>query len=74
MNINYDVKKCLHCNSDNVVVLGDENRVYGLVSIEANGTEPTVDLNNMLPVIATVCKNCGKVELIHINAKAIDKN
>lgn len=73
MNINYEVKSCSHCNSKNTKVLGNDNQIYGLVSLtsDVNG-ETIVNTNTVLPVIAIVCKDCGHIELIHINAKAIE--
>lgn len=74
MDINYEVKNCSHCNSNDVAVLGDENQVYGLVVIKSNNDNEMIpNLNNYLPVIATVCRNCGHVDLIHVNAKRIEK-
>lgn len=74
MNINYNIKCCSHCNSKDIVALGNEQQIYGLVSLKIHDDETTADLNSFLPVIATVCRDCGTIELIHINAKAIKNN
>ena len=71
MNINYDLKNCPHCNSSNLVPLGNEQQAYGLVSITSNNT---VDYNKLLPVMPIVCKDCGHIDLVHINVKAIEDN
>lgn len=74
MDVNYEIKNCSHCNSNDVTTLGNENQIYGLVVIEPNNNgEMCPNINHFLPVIATVCKNCGHVDLVHINAKAIEK-
>lgn len=71
MNIDYKIKNCSHCNSSNYSILGNENQAYGLVSIKPDNN---IDYNTLLPVIAVVCKDCGHIDLIHINAKAIQNN
>lgn len=71
MNINYEVKNCPHCNSSNYKVLGDEQQVYGLISIKSDNT---FEYDKCLPVMPIVCKDCGHIELVHINAKAIQDN
>ena len=73
MHINYKIKGCSHCGNDKIVVLGNENNIYGLVSLESsNNGNTTINVNKVLPVIATVCQDCGHVDLIHIDAKAIN--
>ena len=68
MDINYKIENCPHCNSNNIVVKGNEKECYGLVNIKENNV---ADYNTFLPVIAVVCKDCGHVELVHINCKKI---
>lgn len=67
MNIQLE---CPICKSKNVVELTDETKAYGLVKI----TPPAnVILDNFIPVKVFCCKNCGHIDLKHINAQAIDK-
>ncbi len=73
MDINYEIKNCPHCNSNDIGVLGNENTCYGLVCIKTDNDQVTPNLNNFIPVVATVCRNCGHVELIHINSKTVPK-
>lgn len=74
MDINYEIKNCPHCNSNDIAVLGNKNECYGLVNIKSDNGEITANFNKFLPVISTVCRNCGHVELIHINSKQIPKS
>lgn len=71
MKIDYEIKNCPHCNGKNFAIMGNEKEIYGLVSIKAGNI---IDVNSLLPVIAIVCKECGHVELVHVNAKAIETN
>lgn len=71
MDINYTIGNCPHCNSQNCVALGNEHQIFGLVSITENNT---IEYNKFLPVMPIVCKDCGHLEFIHINAKAIKDN
>lgn len=64
----HDNFECPICKSKDIVKLTNENSIYGLVQIKAPST---VDLNTLLPVHALCCKNCGHIELIHIDPKAI---
>ena len=74
MKIDYDITKCSHCNSDDITTMGSENSIYGLVNVVIDETgKTTVNLNQLMPVVATVCRNCGHIDLIHINPKAIQK-
>lgn len=70
MHIDYEIKGCSHCGNDCVVTLGDKNNIYGLtkMKIDDNGN---ITADSFLPLAATVCQNCGHVDLIHANAKAI---
>lgn len=70
MHIDYKINNCPHCNSNNYAIMGNETEAYGLVSIKAGNV---VDYNTLLPVIAIVCKDCGHVDLVHINAKALQE-
>ena len=65
--------ECRICKSSNVVQLTTNNKIYGLVELVA---PDKVNLNNFLPVHAFCCKDCGHIELIHIQPEVIqiDKN
>ena len=72
MKIDYEIKSCSHCGGTNQIVLGNDNQVYGLISIRQDNT---FEYNKCLPVMPIVCKDCGHIELVHINVDAIkDKN
>lgn len=64
------MKECPICKSNNIVTLTDKDHAYGLVQLIAPAT---VDAKTFLPVNAYMCKNCGNVQLQHIDPKAVKK-
>lgn len=62
--------ECPMCKKKNIAFISDNKTAYGLVQLN----EPDkVNLTRVIPVHVYVCKDCGHVELVHINPKAIQK-
>ena len=65
-----EASECFCCKSKNIVQLSDENKVYGLVQI----TPPAnVNYSTLIPVNVFCCKDCGHIELVHVQPQAIQK-
>jgi len=62
------ITECPICKSKNIVELTNETKAYGLVKV----TPPAnVILDNFIPVKVFCCKDCGHIELKHVDPKVI---
>lgn len=64
------MKECPICKSNNVITLTDKDHAYGLVKITA---PDNADFNTLLLVNVYMCKDCGNVQLQHVDPKAVKK-
>jgi hypothetical protein len=57
------INECPICKSKQLVNIGGKNTVYGLVELNTDGTKS--ENPNFLPVVVSICRDCGHVEFRH---------